>query len=184
MELRQLKKVVSEYKGWDNTRLASTGTQEERMHLDVMARHLSTTLYRLMHISFMYALAEANEIDALLRTIKHAYVTVGDYLESRYKESHETRAATRACFAALFHGESNALLRKYAWADPVREMIMLQLIPSTKKACEGWVADKQQSTAEWRAWESEVCYAYFDSSENAKRPKISRAVEKLSFPSA
>ena len=46
----------------------------------------------------------------------------------------EAVASPRACFAALCHGDSKALLCRYAYADTVREAIMLCLVPSTARA--------------------------------------------------
>ena len=45
----------------------------------------------------------------------------------------EAAASPRACFAALCHGDSEALLCRYGYADTVREAIMLCLVPSTAR---------------------------------------------------
>jgi len=46
-------------------------------------------------------------------------------------EARENVDTMRACFAALCHGEISTLVQRYRNADPVREAIMLCLVPPT-----------------------------------------------------
>jgi hypothetical protein len=145
-EIRDYKRVLLLFDYWKVgvTKRTHGVLQITNQRLDEFALDLSNQFrhYRFAPCLWLNIQNVRTQYHALRDSMKKAHRTIQCYLEARRTEAHNTMITTRACFAALCHGDPKCLLRKYAYADPVREAILRCLLPADT-----------ETTVKARAWE-------------------------------